>query len=115
MIFCYGFLVFLRFFFPLFLGYGQLLFKILFIIPKFCSFFIFLFLNYSILALTYFFKFTFKIQYLFRNFNIGDMNTCSGLIKCVNGLVWQETIGHIPVCQLNAGINSLRGIRDIVM
>src|SRR5690606_4700188 len=93
----------------------KLLFKILFIIPKFGSFFIFLFLNNSIFTLTYFFKFTLKIKYLFRNFNIGNMNTRSGLIQGVNSLVWQETIGHIPVCQFNAGINSLGSIGNIMM
>src|SRR6185312_6255885 len=105
----------LALFLPLGLGLFQLFLQTLLGIPQRGRLFELLALHHLVLLVLHVLDLLFEIDDILRNIDIFQVYARAYLIEHVDGLVRQQTIRHIPVAQLYAGIYSIVGVGDIMI
>ncbi len=100
---------------PFLLGLLQFVLQILLVIPKLGGFFVALPLDHFYFFLPDLFELFFEFDHMLRHIDRGNVHTGSSFVQCVDGLVRQEAIGYVAICQAYAGINGIRGVEHIVV
>ena len=84
-------------------------------VPQTCRFFVTLRANNTAFLVLHGFNFLFDLDDLLRNVDVGEVDPAAHFVECVDGLVWQVTVGDVATCQLHARFDGLLRVLDAVV